>query len=293
MADTKVTALSALTAVTADDLLYVVDDPAGTPASKKATLAVVRDFTNMVHVAGTDADTTMAINSLYVVDMSAWATADRTYTLPAAGAVGSRIGIMVTAGDASHELIITAATSDTLNGVAGGTEWSRLFITGEVVIMRCVTADSAWVVEHDGRIPCLFYARCTTAATGNESVNTLTVPTALASFVWTADTNEGSCFAASSSRVTLRRAGRWSVAGVYQSVGSVGADKYCSLQISDGTNAVAFAQVINSVALAGYVSGAGAGWVGAVGGYIEYQFRTQEGSLKIGTGSRFGGTEIL
>lgn len=42
MADTKLTALSALTVITEDDLLYVVDDPAGTPASKKATAAVLR-----------------------------------------------------------------------------------------------------------------------------------------------------------------------------------------------------------------------------------------------------------
>ena len=51
------------------------------------------------HVSGTDADTTMVLNSLYVVDMSAWATADRTYTLPATAAVGDRIGIAITAGD--------------------------------------------------------------------------------------------------------------------------------------------------------------------------------------------------
>ena len=37
MADAKVSALDALTAVEATDLLYVVDDPGGTPASKKAT----------------------------------------------------------------------------------------------------------------------------------------------------------------------------------------------------------------------------------------------------------------
>lgn len=37
MADSKVTALSELTSVGNDDLLYVVDDPGGTPASKKIT----------------------------------------------------------------------------------------------------------------------------------------------------------------------------------------------------------------------------------------------------------------
>jgi len=39
MADTKVSALTAATAVTADDLLYMVNDPLGTPASRKITFA--------------------------------------------------------------------------------------------------------------------------------------------------------------------------------------------------------------------------------------------------------------
>ena len=39
MADSKVTALTELTAVESTDLLYVIDDPAGTPAGKKATVA--------------------------------------------------------------------------------------------------------------------------------------------------------------------------------------------------------------------------------------------------------------
>lgn len=37
MADAKLTALTAITAATTDDLLYVVDNPGGTPASKKIT----------------------------------------------------------------------------------------------------------------------------------------------------------------------------------------------------------------------------------------------------------------
>ena len=40
-ADTKLTALSADATPTTDDLLYTVDDPGGTPASKKATIANV------------------------------------------------------------------------------------------------------------------------------------------------------------------------------------------------------------------------------------------------------------
>lgn len=39
MADTKITALTAVTSLTDDDLFVVVDDPAGTPATKKITKA--------------------------------------------------------------------------------------------------------------------------------------------------------------------------------------------------------------------------------------------------------------
>jgi len=38
MADKKVTELTAATSATADDLLMIVDDPSGTPASKKISL---------------------------------------------------------------------------------------------------------------------------------------------------------------------------------------------------------------------------------------------------------------
>jgi hypothetical protein len=63
MADTKLTALSALSSVSADDLLYVVDDPAGTPASKKITISNLKlsifaspFFTGLVTVTGASAD---------------------------------------------------------------------------------------------------------------------------------------------------------------------------------------------------------------------------------------------
>lgn len=42
MADTKVTALTAITALTSDDLLYTVEDPGGSPLSRKITWANVQ-----------------------------------------------------------------------------------------------------------------------------------------------------------------------------------------------------------------------------------------------------------
>jgi len=165
------------------------------------------------HVTGGDADTTMAVGNMYVTDMSAWATADRTYTLPASAAVGDRIGIMVTAGDASHELIIKPNTGDTINGGSAAAEWSRLFITGEVVILRCVTADSAWVVEYDGRISQQGLLRLSTASTG-ETANEWTQPTAK-SGAWTADVNIGSVCDTANDRIIPRRLGQYVINAGY------------------------------------------------------------------------------
>ena len=106
----------------------------------------------LAHVVGADAATSMEVGNLYVID-GGTLTASRTYTLPATAAVGNRVGVMLSAGSASYEVLLTAASGDTLNGVAGGTEWSRIFQVGEVIIMRCVSASAAWVVEQDGRIP--------------------------------------------------------------------------------------------------------------------------------------------
>jgi len=46
MADKKVTALDALASVSADDVFLVVDDPGGTPTSKKVTAANLATYTS-------------------------------------------------------------------------------------------------------------------------------------------------------------------------------------------------------------------------------------------------------
>ena len=44
MADAKISALTAIDAVAAADLFAIVDDPAGTPVTKKATASQVRTY---------------------------------------------------------------------------------------------------------------------------------------------------------------------------------------------------------------------------------------------------------
>lgn len=99
----------------------------------------------------TASDITGAVGQLYnctIADL----TANRNLILPA-GAVDERIGVHIVDGDASFELIIKGDTGISINGGTAATEWSRVFIAGETVILRA-TSVTNWIVEHDGRIPC-------------------------------------------------------------------------------------------------------------------------------------------
>ncbi len=274
---------------------WVVGVKASGPNVKELLLSDLRQYVSMVQATGTDADTTMAVNTLYVVDMSAWATADRTYTLPATAAVGDTIGIVVTAGDASHELIITAGSGDTLNGIAGGTEWSRLFITNEVVIMRCTVANTTWVVVQDGRIPQKCDIELTTSCDG-EAPNTFEQPTLCATpGAWTARVDVGSLASVSQDRITVRRAGNYNVliAGRIKDASAGGANFNVAGYQSAGATLVL---------LGGQQPGAAAQPIASsarllplvAGDYIVYKFRTAAGSLGQQSGQTwFNVVEVL
>ena len=135
-----------------------------------------RDFTNMAHVAGTDADTTMAVNSLYVVDVSVTLTASRTYTLPGTFAVGDRIGILVSVGSTARRLAVTATAGDTCAGVAGGTTYMELCETGDLIIVRGTVANTTWVLESDrlGPVTTRIESTATQSITGGGVVQVTT-----------------------------------------------------------------------------------------------------------------------
>lgn len=189
-----------------------------------------------ITAGGADAAQTMAVGALYLVDISGY-TANRTYTLPATANVDDRCGIMLSAGDTTYELLITATAGDTLNGVAGGSEWSRLFITNEVVIFRCITANAAWIVERDGRIPQTATLRLSTDADG-ESATTLTRPTQAATpGAWTADIDVGGISSTSGDSITPRRAGNYLIMGAGRAKDGLTADQFwgCQIQKNGGT----------------------------------------------------------
>ena len=69
MADTKITALSELTSVADADLIAIVDDPSGTPTSKKITKKnLVKNIVNV------DIDSSAAIDATKIADGSVTST---------------------------------------------------------------------------------------------------------------------------------------------------------------------------------------------------------------------------
>jgi len=107
---------------------------------------------NEISAIPTTAGVTGVVGTMHILDISGL-TASRDFTLPATCAVGDRVGVFIRTGDDAFELSLKPATGDTINGGSPGAEWSRLFITGECVIFRCITANNDWIVEYDGRIP--------------------------------------------------------------------------------------------------------------------------------------------
>lgn len=257
----------------------------------------------LVSVVGTDANTTMAVGNLYNVDMSAWATANRTFTLPAVFEADDRIAIKVTAGSATHELVYTAAAGDTCEGVAGGTEVSRLLITGEMIVFRGVTRNAAWAIEHDGRKPQVGLMSITTSSGQTEvaatSIRPTQVPTTPA--VWTAVTNVGSVCGTSTDRMTVRRAGNYEVAYAAVSAGVVADTKYfgASLCLNNTTSTVLLVRKTEAFLATARVFENCPCVPLAADDYLLYQFISEEGSKGIAGNasprliSYFGIREIL
>lgn len=236
------------------------------------------DSAALVHTAGPNAATSMQVGKLYVVDGSTL-TADRTYTLPAAAKAGDRIGVLMSSASSSYEVILTAASGDTLNGVAGGTEWSRLFLLGETVTMICIADNTAWMIERDGRIPQYAMMALTTNATG-EAANTFVRPTNQ-SGAWTAHSDNASITTTSTGQIKTRRAGRFDLSCFGFSVSTLGASKYFSVALyKNGTTDILFASTLatpSGLTVGQQAGAANDSYPLAADDYIVYQYRSEEG----------------
>jgi hypothetical protein len=131
MADEKLTDLTALDAFASGDLLYTVDDPAGTPASKKATIDQAKTFivgagsvsiasgktltgSNTLTLAGTDSTTmTFPATSSTVAGLGVAQTFTAKQTIDLAGEQlalgGTNTGVMSFAGTTSGKVTLQAA----------------------------------------------------------------------------------------------------------------------------------------------------------------------------------------
>lgn len=132
MANTALTDLTANTTPALTDILYLVDDPSGTPLSQKITLQTVLNLMRAVPYTSKTADyPAVAADEFIAVNTNA---GNVTITLPSVGSVytGKRYVIKVI--EASNDCIVagtidggTDITLDTLHQslvvVSNGTNW--------------------------------------------------------------------------------------------------------------------------------------------------------------------------
>lgn len=225
-----------------------------------------------------DANLTMQVGVLHCVDISGF-TADRTATLPAVAAVDDRVGLYISTGDDAYEMLITAASGDTLAGIAGGTEWSRVFITGEIVVLRCIVANTTWIVEEDGRIATGGLLFLSTDGDG-EAAATWTLPTSVGG-AWTTNSNTGTTIDTSTGKITVRRAGKYNIAAAARSKDALVDQKYYIIAVY--VDGVSIGQ-ITEVAPAAQVVACQADfpkYTLAVDKYLQLYFQSQDGGVGI------------
>lgn len=152
----------------------------------------------------TTAGATMVWNRTNQIDISGL-TASRNLTIPTPAA-GDRMAIEITTGDDTYAGIVIGDTGIDVGGAGAATEWSRLFITGERIVLK---ARSATVVdvEIDGRIACHAHmALAAQESTGTASDSAYTeIP------LDTTITNIGDCVDLTNNRFNARRAGQYTI----------------------------------------------------------------------------------
>lgn len=209
----KISALTAGGAGISTDRIPVARSPFG---SGDNAYLLFSAFGSLSNVSGADANTTLVTNSRYDVDMTAWATADRVYTLPTTSSVGDEIEVYVQLGNASFELILKTGAGQTCSfagsTIGAATEITRLFISGEGMRFR-YQATNIWECVLDARIP----QACQMTRDAAQSISTATV-TKIA-FDNTVFTTTGMADVATNDRADIRRAGKYFATGSWYFAG--------------------------------------------------------------------------
>lgn len=204
--------------------------------------------------APTTAAATMVWNRTNQVDVSGL-TASRNLTIPTPAA-GDRLAIEITTGDDSFAGIVIGDTGIDVGGAGAATEWSRLFITGERLLLK---ARSATVVdiEDDGRIP----QKCRLHRTG------VTTGSAFADAAWTeipfssgaVETYDvGDIGDLTNSRIVVRRKGTYRISAQLHTTSTLTSITTCGIRIEDdqGTSVTWFrGNQVNANGVNNYVGG--------------------------------------
>lgn len=156
MADSTIFGLTQETVMTAAARL-AVQETASSTRTTSATFALLGGF-EVKTSSVTTGDVSPAAGEFHWLDVSGM-TANRAFVLPVAASIqtGERCGFGLSVGDATLEFEIkSGAAGDLINGVDhSSTIFTQCFITGEVMIFRCIDGSTGdWVVEYDGRIAC-------------------------------------------------------------------------------------------------------------------------------------------
>lgn len=135
---------------------FVVQENSAADIAQSATFALMGGLQPEAITPTTDI--IGEVGKLYVVTTTSMSS-NIDFVVPAAGP-GARIGIYCNTDEPDWVVVIKGDISVVINGGASNTEWSRLFINGETVVLLCVAVNT-WIVEIDGRIPCEFLANMT------------------------------------------------------------------------------------------------------------------------------------
>lgn len=140
MADAKITALTALTQPTADDLLPIVDDPSGTPVTKKITRANL--MKGIIEPTAKTGNYTVTSSDEHILGDAT--TGDITFSLPAVtGTQGKEYTfIKIDATSLTNRVLIEADGSETING---STDPYALVNQNECVVI--ISTGTAWRVK--------------------------------------------------------------------------------------------------------------------------------------------------
>lgn len=213
----KISELTNETALAAVDE-FVMSDGSTSRAASFALMGGLEIDTSY-NSAADHSDISAAAGKLYLVNLSSVTTNNLVFTLPVAASVqtGERVGVHITATNASFELDLKSGASlDLINGTDhSSTAWSNIWIVGETVVFRCIDGSTGdWIVEYDGRVPCYGHVELSTTYNIVSASTYELLP--FNDVIW----DVGDCFNTGAYFMYPRRNGRYRVNAIFRTVSS-------------------------------------------------------------------------